>query len=51
MTNTDRRVTEIRGDAPTRRTWEPMSLTRIGAFEDVLRGGTGKGTDAFGKKP
>jgi hypothetical protein len=32
------------------RAWEPMSLTKVGTFGDVLRGGTGKGEDAIGKK-
>ena len=32
---------ENRDEASVRRTWEPMSLTRIGAFGDILRGNTG----------
>jgi hypothetical protein len=29
------------GDASARRTWEPMALSRIGTFGDVLKGVTG----------
>jgi hypothetical protein len=28
-------------DASSRRTWEPMALSRIGTFGDVLKGITG----------
>lgn len=33
------------GGAPARRIWEPMSLTRVGTFGDVLSGNTGKKGD------
>ena len=37
--------------APERRTWETMSVTRIGKFGDVLRGGSGtKGDGPVGKR-
>jgi len=46
MANAERRITEARDGAAARRTWEPMALKRIGAFEDVLRGPSGMGADA-----
>jgi hypothetical protein len=49
MANAEHTTNEPSGP-PARLTWEPMSLTRIGAFEDVLRGGTGKGGDLNEKK-
>jgi hypothetical protein len=50
VANDQRRVSETRDEAPTRRTWESMSLTKIGKFEDVLRGATGsKGDGGVGK--
>lgn len=33
------------GGAPARRIWEPMSLTRVGKFGDVLTGNTGMMAD------
>ena len=39
MTEKDRMTTTTFGSE--RRSWEPMSLTRIGCFSDVLRGATG----------
>jgi hypothetical protein len=50
VTNVERKMSETRGDTPARRSWEAMSLTRIGTFGDILRGGSGKGIDALGKK-
>jgi hypothetical protein len=41
VTDTERRTNETSSEAPVRRTWEPMSLTRVGTFGDVLRGNTG----------
>jgi hypothetical protein len=41
VTDKERRASETSGDAPARGTWEPMSLTRVGTFGDVLRGNTG----------
>jgi hypothetical protein len=32
------------------RAWEPMSITRVGAFGEVLRGNTGSKTDMATKK-
>jgi hypothetical protein len=46
VTNVERGSSEARGDAPARRTWEPMSVARIGTFGDILRGPSGMGTDA-----
>jgi hypothetical protein len=44
-----RTTEEAKRDLP-RREWEPMSLTKVGTFGDVLRGGSGKGSDLIGKK-
>jgi hypothetical protein len=41
VTDMKRTTSSTSGDAPARRTWEPMSLARIGRFEDVLRGVSG----------
>ena len=38
------------GSVPVRRAWEPMCLTRVGAFGDVLRGSTGSMMDTGGLK-
>ena len=38
------------GAAPARRPWEPMSLTRVGAFGEVLRGATGPLGETGGTK-
>lgn len=45
MTNDDRQISNPSREAPGRQAWEPMSLTRVGAFGDVLQGGTGKKSD------
>ena len=50
MTNVKRKISETRGDAPARRSWEAMSVTRIGTFGDILRGPSGTGTDGNSKK-
>jgi hypothetical protein len=49
MTNAERMIGETGVDAPVRRTWEPMTLVKVGAFEDMLRGPSGMGKDANGK--
>ncbi len=49
MTDVKRTAQEEKSEFE-RRAWEPMSLTKVGTFGDVLRGGTGKGEDAIGKK-
>ncbi len=41
MTKVERMVSESRDEASVRHNWEPMSLTRIGTFGDVLQGNTG----------
>ena len=51
MTKVERMGSESRDEASVRRTWEPMSLTRIGTFGDVLQGTTGDMMDAIGMKP
>ena len=50
MTDEEHRTSGPSGDAPARRTWEPMSLTRVGTFGDVLRGNTGKMNDGVTMK-
>lgn len=50
MTNVEQTKSEARDETSAPRAWEPMSLTRIGTFGDVLQGGTGKGGDALTKK-
>jgi hypothetical protein len=39
---------ETRVEVLVRRAWEPMSLTRVGTFGDVLRGNTGSMGDTGG---
>ena len=50
MTDKERRTKETSRDAPAQRTWEPMSLTRVGTFGDVLRGNTGAMMDGATRK-
>ena len=45
MTNIERIASEARAEPSVRRGWEPMSLTRIGTFGDVLQGNTGMQMD------
>jgi hypothetical protein len=45
VTNEERKVSGIAGTTSVRRTWHPMSLTKVGTFGDVLRGNTGAKTD------
>jgi hypothetical protein len=53
MTHSERMTSEARVDPSVKRAWEPMSLTRIGTFGDVLQGNTGSQGDGGGtmKKP
>jgi hypothetical protein len=37
---------ERQGEVPARLRWEPMTLTKVGAFSDVLRGGSTGTPDA-----
>jgi hypothetical protein len=48
MTKVERMESESRDDASVRRAWEPMSLTRVGTFGDVLHGATGLMGDGGG---
>jgi hypothetical protein len=48
MTKVERMGSESRDEASVRRAWEPMSLTRIGTFGDVLQGDTGMDMDTGG---
>jgi hypothetical protein len=48
MTKVERMGGESRDEASVRRAWEPMSLTRIGTFGDVLQGATGPQGDGGG---
>jgi hypothetical protein len=50
VANVQRTIGEARGDVPAQRPWEPMSLTRIGTFGDILRGPSGMTGDANTKK-
>jgi len=50
VTKVKGRSSGTRGKPPALRTWEPMSVTRIGTFGDILRGGSGKGGDSITKK-
>jgi hypothetical protein len=48
VSNDKRRVTggtAGTSKTPERRAWEPMSLTKVGTFGDVLRGNTGSKGD------
>jgi hypothetical protein len=45
MKKVERMGGESRDEVSVRRTWEPMSLTRIGTFGDVLQGDTGAQMD------
>jgi hypothetical protein len=38
------------GSVPLARLWEPMTLTRVGTFGEVLLGNTGKNADMGTKK-
>jgi hypothetical protein len=40
-TGTDEARREGEASIPARRTWEPVSLKRLGTFGDALIGGTG----------
>jgi hypothetical protein len=52
MTKVERMGSESRDEASVRRAWEPMSLTKIGTFGDVLQGSTGDMMDTgVGMKP
>ena len=48
---TNRKLTNgTPAETSARRTWEPMSLARVGTFGDVLKGNTGtKGDGGFAK--
>ena len=37
-------------DAPAQRAWEPMTLTKLGTFGDVLRGATGPKGDGVARR-
>lgn len=39
------------GTALVRRTWEPMTLTKVGTFGDVLKGATGTRGDSGTRRP
>jgi hypothetical protein len=45
MTHSERMTGEARVEPSVKRAWEPMSLTRIGTFGDVLQGNTGDKND------
>jgi hypothetical protein len=47
MDNGGDRVNDSEGQA-SRLAWEPMSLTKVGTFGDVLRGPTGGSVDGGG---
>jgi hypothetical protein len=55
MTNEKRGMTSSTrsrsGSTPERRAWEPMSLTKVGSFGEVLRGSTGTMGDGGTKRP
>ena len=50
MTEKERRMSGTPAVATPQRTWEPMSLTRIGSFGDVLRGATGPKGDGVARR-
>ena len=51
MAKNQRTVTKTRREASMRRPWESMSLTKIGKFEDIIRGsGTKLGDPASSGK-
>ena len=39
------------GSVPALRPWKPMSLKRVGAFGDVLKGATGPRGDGGARRP
>jgi hypothetical protein len=48
----ERRLRDAAETAEERRAWEPMAITRIGTFADVMQGATGKANDpGASKKP
>jgi hypothetical protein len=48
VTDKKRKISGTSGKARVRRTWEPMSLTRVGTFGEVLRSSTGDMGDTGG---
>lgn len=51
MIDEKRKSGDASGKVPARPAWEPMSLTRIGKFADVLRGATGPRGDGGARRP
>jgi hypothetical protein len=50
LTNRSQPTNGTPAETSARRTWEPMSLARVGTFGDVLKGNTGtKGDGGFAK--
>ena len=49
VTEKVRRTRDVSADAPVR-PWEPMTLTKVGTFGDVLKGATGPKGDGVAKR-
>lgn len=50
VTDKKRTISKASGDAPVRRAWEPMALTKVGTFGDVLKGATGPKGDGVARR-
>jgi hypothetical protein len=48
VTDTEQSMSDADGKAAAPHEWEPMSLTKIGTFGEVLRGNTGPKGDGGG---